>query len=134
MAETNSARAHQELPRRSSALKVGLRRISASVDQSLDAVQVASELFDEACIRAGLTNDFISQELEVNDGLVSKWRKPHHKELPNIGQLIRLGPVFMNAMSKVIGFRFGARRAAMVALLSAVADLAVCEDEQERVG
>lgn len=98
------------------------------------ALEMAAEIFDESCIRAGLNNKFIAQHLGVSDSLVARWRLPHTKDRATVAQMLRLPGFFLLALHKVLGQRFGARKAAMAALLDAVADLAAADDEQERTG
>lgn len=137
MAETNSARALPSGELKRVALKATLpNKVS---DPLKDSANEGTSIFDESCIRAGMTNnDDIAEAAIVHKSAVSKWRSEHYTDTPNLTQLVRLArrfPLFAVALHRVLGQRFGARRTAMRSLLEAVADLATCfEDEQERTG
>lgn len=129
---SESARALPDLPLRNLTLKASLLQIPKQVPVSAEnAQEVTGELFDMACIRAGLSNKEIAATLGVSDSLVARWRRPEARERATVTQMVQLGPLFLLAYHKVFGFRFGARRAALLSLVEAVADLAACEDEEQ---
>jgi transcriptional regulator with XRE-family HTH domain len=128
-----SARTLPALQLNKVSLKADLRN-NNSPPLSLTVAQagaLVASVVDEAAIRAGLSNDDLASLCGVSKSLVSRWRSPHYKERPSLAQLFLLPLTFQHALHKVLGFRFGVRRAAMAALLDAVADLATCEDEEQ---
>lgn len=86
--------------------------------------QLASVIFDQACIRAGFKGGYIAETLKVGEPLVSKWRDPDYTQLPTIGQVFALGPEFLRCFKKEQEKYYGWPKAALVELVEAFGSLA----------
>lgn len=85
-----------------------------------------SVVFDMACIRmwgpgAGKQ---VALALTVSESLVSRWRKPEHRELPSSVQLVALGFDFLVAYQKAQAHFYGFNKRALQELFDAFGDYA----------
>jgi hypothetical protein len=115
---------------RTSTLQAGLRRKSTPVESQAGIVemtpqQLASVCFDEAVIRAGLTNQGIAADLDVNESIVGRWRNVNARETPSLFYLTKLGPDFLRLLYRGFSRRCGWGKKALLDIARAVEDAAV---------
>ncbi len=111
---------------RKHSLKAPARRIPS---QDVDAVEMtpemkASVLFDMACIRFGEKNLTLALTCGVSESLVIRWRNPHQRELPSIGQVFALGPEFLRLFKAEQSRHFKWGTTALLDVVKAVGELA----------
>lgn len=112
---------------RTSALKAGEVRIPhpRSGVVEMTAEMLVSVTFDEACIRAGLSNKAVASTVGISsDSMVTRWRNPETKDCPSLVQILKLGPDFSRLMYRGLSRRYGWGQKALLDLGRAVGELA----------
>jgi hypothetical protein len=86
---------------------------------------LVSVTFDEACIRAGLSNKAIAATCGLaSDSMVTRWRNHETKDCPSLVQILKLGPDFCRLMYRGFSRRYGWGSKALLDLGRAVGELA----------
>jgi hypothetical protein len=88
--------------------------------------ELAAVLVDQALILWGPAGESkaVAALLEVDESLVRKWRRGDERACPNLIQLLTLGPEFMGLLLKCEGRYRGRGRAAVLAALEAIGEIA----------
>lgn len=93
-------------------------------EKSMSSAQIASVVFDMACIRFGEKDESLALTLGVSRSLVSRWRSPEHREVPSLAQVVALGPEFQRLFLKELSKFHGFGRLALLDLVESLGELA----------
>lgn len=104
--------------------------------QIASAHELASVLFDMACIRFDQKNEALALTISevtgstVSASLVGRWRKAHEREVPNEAQLLALGSEFNRIHQRLKSDHFGWGRSALLDLVDALGVVVANQDER----
>jgi hypothetical protein len=98
--------------------------------QEMSPRQLASVLFDMACIAYGQKNEALALTITeqmgdtVSGSLVGRWRSAEAREIPSTAQILALGPEFGRLYQKAHTKHFGWGRRALLDLAAALGEVA----------
>ena len=99
-------------------------QIQAGNAREMTPTQIASVIFDMACIRFGEKDEALAITVGVSRSMVTRWRDLDAREVPNTAQIAALGEDFNRIYGKVRNRFYGFGKRALIDLLDSVGELA----------
>lgn len=132
MSAQQSARVIPDLQLKDVSLKARLRKnVSQPAELTPEQAHIlAAVVLNEALETCdSVTPKQLAIHLDVSESLISRWRKPEHRERPSYVQVMSFPPALLLVMNRIVNRRFGFVRAALLNLVDAAGDLAIAVGE-----